>query len=339
MKLTEEIRVGLIFLLLGPMGAPLASGQSMHTAKLVEGAKKEGKFVWYTSMAIDTSKPLLDAFLKEYPFIKAELVRAGEEQLTNRIVNEVRAGKWSFDLMAGSAISVLVDRHIIAPYFSPERDAFTNEFKDPQGYWTGIFVNNLILAYNTNLVAPKDAPRDYADLLDPKWKGKILMDSTDYDWFGTLITVWGREKAIPYMERLARQEPKWRRGHGLTAQLLGAVETALAWAYSFRIERMKKDGAPVEWVDSFNPIMATISGIGLSARPANPDAARLFIDFAISKRGQEMIREMRRIPARSDVKPLAPKMDQSRLKLKPVPKEVYLHLEQNAQEFRKIFGL
>src|SRR5678816_1969382 len=61
---------------------------------LVEAAKKEGKLVWYTSMAIDTSKPLLDAFVKEYPFIKAELVRAGEEQLMNRVLSETRAGQW-----------------------------------------------------------------------------------------------------------------------------------------------------------------------------------------------------------------------------------------------------
>lgn len=338
-KRVYHIGIGVVALFLSLFLPRALQAQSAHQTRLIDGAKKEGKLVWYTSMAIDTSKPLLDAFLKEYPFIKAELVRLGEEQLTNRIMNETRAGKWAFDVMASSAISVLVDRHILAPYLSPERDAFVNEFKDPQGYWTGIFVNNLILAYNTNFVAPKDAPKDYPDLLDPKWKGKILMDSTDYDWFGTLITVWGREKAIPYMERLARQQPMWRRGHGLTAQLLGAGETPLAWAYNFRIERMKKDGAPVEWVDSFNPIMVTINGIGLSARPTNPDAAKLFIDFAISKRGQEMIREMRRIPARSDVKPLALKMDQSKLKLRPVPKEVYLHLEQYAQEFRKIFGL
>lgn len=317
----------------------MVQAQSDHRSKLVEGAKKEGKAVWYTSMAIDTSKPLFDAFLKEYPFIKADLVRAGEEQLMTRIMNETRAGKWSFDMVSTSGISTLVDRKIISPYLSPERDAFMNEFKDPQGYWTGVFVNNLIVAYNTRLAAPKGAPKDYPDLLGPKWKGQMLMDSTDYDWFGTLMTAWGREKTVQYMERLARQEPLWRRGHGLTAQLVGAGETALAWAYNFRIERMKKDGAPVDWVDTFDPIVVTVNGIGLSAKPTHPNAAKLFIDFALAKKGQEMVREMRRIPARSDVKPLAPKMDQSKLKLKAVPKEVYLNLDQYAREFRRIFGL
>ncbi len=331
--------LSLVIFLFGPFVATSLHAQSQQQSALIEGAKKEAKLVWYTSMAIDTSKPLLDAFLKEYPFIKADLVRAGEEQLMNRILTETRAGKWSFDAVSTSAISVLAERKIITPYLAPERDAFINEFKDPHGYWLGVFVNNLVVAYNTKMVAPKDAPKDYPDLLDPKWKGQILMDSTDYDWFGTLATVWGREKAVQYMQRLARQGPSWRRGHGLTAQLVGAGETALAWAYSFRIERMKKEGAPVDWVDSFDPIVVTLSGIGLSAHATNSNTAKLLIDFATSKRGQEMVREMRRIPARSDVKPLAPKMDQSKLKLKAVPKEVYLGLDDNAREFRKIFGL
>ena len=84
------------------------NAQTPSHAALIDGAKKEGKLVWYTSMAIDTSKPLLDAFQKEYPFIKAELVRAGEEQLMNRILSETRAGRWLFDAISTAAMSVVV---------------------------------------------------------------------------------------------------------------------------------------------------------------------------------------------------------------------------------------
>jgi iron(III) transport system substrate-binding protein len=196
-----------------------------------------------------------------------------------------------------------------------------------------------VLGYNTSMLPVKDAPKNYSDLVDAKWKGKMLMDSTDYDWFGTLSTVWGKEKTVEYMKRLALQNPLWRRGHGLTAQLLGAGEVPLAWAYNFRLERMKSDGAPVDWIETFDPIVVTVSGLGLSAKASNPNSAKLLIDFATSKRGQQMVRGMRRIPARTDIEPLAPKMDQSKLKLKAVPKEVYLHLDDYAREFRKIFGM
>jgi iron(III) transport system substrate-binding protein len=328
----------ILLIIVALVPAPIRA-QTTSQPALVEGAKKENKLVWYTSMAIDTSKPLLDAFQKEYPFIKTELVRAGEEQLMNRVMSETRAGQWLFDAISTSAMGAMVERRLITPYISPERDAFLSEFKDPQGYWIGIFVNNLVLCYNTKMLAAKDAPRNYPDLLDPKWKGKMLMDSTDYDWFGTLATVWGKEKTVGYMKRLAVQNPLWRRGHGLTAQLLGAGEVPLAWAYNFRIERMKTEGAPVEWIETFDPIVVTVSGMGLSAKAANPNAAKLLIDFATSKRGQQMVRGMRRVPARSDIEPLAPKMDQTKLKLKAVPKEVYLRLDEHAREFRQIFGL
>ncbi len=95
----------------------------------------------------------------------------------------------------------------------------------------------------------------------------------------------------------------------------------------------------MDWIETFDPIVVTMNGLGLSAKATNPNAAKLFIDFALSKKGQEMVREMRRIPARGDVEPLAPKMDQNKLKLKAVPKEVYLNLDDYAREFRKIFGL
>jgi iron(III) transport system substrate-binding protein len=306
---------------------------------LVEAAKKEGKLTWYTSMAIDTSRPLLDAFVAEYPFIKPELARLGEEQLLTRVLTEARAGRVLFDAISSSGIELLAQRNFLAPYASAEARAFPDELKDQAHRWTAVYNNNLIVMYNTKMVAERDAPRDYPDLLDPKWKNKMLMDATDYDWYGTLAVVWGKEKAQQYMHRLAQQAPAWRRGHGLVAQLVAAGEVPLGWAYSFRVERMKKESAPVDWVTTFNPIVTTISGIGVSAKATSPNAARLFVDFVLSKKAQEMIREMRRIPSRGDVKPAAPKMDQSKLKLKLVPADVAANADRYAEEFRKIFGL
>ena len=306
---------------------------------VLEAAKKEGRLTWYTSMAIDTSKPLLDAFLAEYPFIKAELARLGEEQLLNRILSEARAGKVLFDVVSSSGIQLLAEKKFLAPYASPEAQAYAPELKDAGHRWTAVYNNNLVVMYNTRMLAERDAPRDYPDLLDPKWKGKMLMDSTDYDWYGTLMQAWGKEAGQRYFQRLAQQQPAWRRGHGLVAQLVAAGEVPIGWAYSFRVERMKMEKAPVEWITSFNPIVTTVSGMGLSAKATAPNASKLFIDFVLSKKAQEMIREMRRIPSRGDVKPFAPKMDQAKLKLRLVPAEVAEHSDRYAEEFRKIFGL
>jgi iron(III) transport system substrate-binding protein len=141
------------------------------------------------------------------------------------------------------------------------------------------------------------------------------------------------------MKQLAPQGLTWRRGHGLVAQLVGAGELPLGWAYTFRVERMKKDGAPVDWVDTFDPIMTTVHGIGVSSKASNPNTAKLFIDFILSRRSQQMIRDMRLVPSRRDIEPLVPKMDQSKLKIRRIPNEVNLNVDQYAKEFRDIFGI
>ena len=99
-------------------------GQMSHTAQLIEGAKKEGKLVWFTTMAVDTSQPLVNAFLKEYPFIKAELVRATGERIISRILSEAAAGKWSFDVVSGGDVDLLAERNLLLSYVSPESARF-----------------------------------------------------------------------------------------------------------------------------------------------------------------------------------------------------------------------
>ncbi|HKA32122.1 MAG TPA: hypothetical protein VKH64_02840, partial [Candidatus Binatia bacterium] len=118
---------------------------------VLEGAKKEGRLTWYTSMAIDTSKPLLDAFMNEYPFLKdkAELARLGEEQLLNRILTEARAGKILFDVVSSSGIQLLTQKNFLTPYASPEAQAYAPELKDAGHRWTAVYNNNLVVMYNT----------------------------------------------------------------------------------------------------------------------------------------------------------------------------------------------
>jgi iron(III) transport system substrate-binding protein len=318
----------------------VAWSQSAADPKLIEAAKKEGSLVWYTAMAIDTAKPLADGFQKKYPFLKVNYIRVGTAQMINRVINETLAGKWDFDAVTVLGMDALVNRNIFTPYMSPERSAFDDEFKDPKGLWTGVYHNNIVLAYNTRQVSEKDAPKDYADLLDPKWKGKIGMDERDYTWYGTLVNTWGREKSDRYMKQLAQQSPLFRRGHALIAQFVVAGEFPLGWVYSFRVETMKQEGAPIEWIDTFNPIVVELGGIGLSAKARNPNAAKLFIDFTLSNEGQQIVRGGKRNPrnaSRKDVEPLIAKMDQSRIKSKRVPDEVETNLAQYAKEYRDIF--
>ena len=108
-----------------------AWGQSDDRAKQIEAAKKEGKLVWYTSTSVTESKPLLDDFEKQYPFIKGEIFRASGEKTLNRIATETRAGRWDFDLVTISEVDALQDAKMLAPYKSPEARSYIPESRTP----------------------------------------------------------------------------------------------------------------------------------------------------------------------------------------------------------------
>jgi iron(III) transport system substrate-binding protein len=308
-------------------------------AKLIEAAKKEGKVVWYTSTSVTESKPLLDDFEKLYPFVKGEIFRASGEKTLNRIMTESRAGRWDFDVVTISEVDALMDAKLLSPYKSPEAKNFISEFKDPDGYWTADYVNYMTVGYNPKLVSDKDAPKSWEDLLDSKWKGKLAMDQEEYTWYATLKKTWGKEKTLKYMRALAKQSIEWRKGHTLITQMMAAGEFPLSIVYAHRTEGMKQKGAPVEWVSTVNPIVVTLNSAGLSPKPSHPNVARLFIDFILSKRAQLRIRSLNRIPARADVEPLSPRMEQSKLKLKTTPPETSAEFKETIREFREVFGL
>jgi len=290
-------------------------------------------------MNVNESKPLADDFEKQYPFIKVELFRSSGEKIQNRVTTETRAGRWNFDVAGLSEIGTLIEHKLIAPYYSPEAKGYIKEFKDPQGRWNAVYINYYVPGYNIRQVAEKDAPKRWEDFLDPRWKDKISIDQEEYPWYVTLLAAWGKEKTNKYMSALAKQNIQWRKGHALIAQLMGAGEFPLAIVYAHRVESDKKKGAPLEWVNTVDPIVVSVHSVGLSAKPSHPNAARLFIDFILAKNSQEKIRSFNRVPARADVEPPSPKMDQSRLKLRVVPHDTATRYNEYVKDFRSIFGL
>jgi iron(III) transport system substrate-binding protein len=331
--------VSFLLLLLSASAPEPLRAQADHAAKLLEGAKKEGAVAWYTSMNVNESKPLLDDFEKQYPFIKVDLFRSSGEKVLNRVTTETRAGRWSLDVVGISEIGTLIEQKLISAYFSPESKAYLKELKDPQGYWNAVYINYYIPGYNTRMVSDPDAPKRWEDFLDPKWKDKISIDPEDYPWYVTLLAAWGKEKTDKYMKALARQNIQWRKGHALIAQLMSAGEFPLGIVYAHRMEADKKKGAPVEWVNTVDPVVASVNSVGVSAKPAHPNAARLFVDFILSKKSQERIRSFSRVPARGDVEPPYPKMDQKNLKLRVVPHDTATRYNEYVKDFRAIFGL
>ena len=143
-------------------------------------------------------------------------------------------------------------------------------------------------AYNTRLVAPRMVPKTYDDLLDPKWKGKLMMEGTKADWFAGMLQIMGQERGLQYMRELAKQEPSFAEGHELLAQLVAAGEGVFDINIpASSVERVKENGAPIDWT-ALGEAPAIMVGIGLSSQAAHPNAAKLFIEFALSREGQKL---------------------------------------------------
>src|SRR6266850_5050493 len=158
-----------LLLLLSLLWVFLASAALAAESAVVEGAKKEGALVFYTTMDIQNSKPLLDAFSKKYPFIKGDLVRLGGTAMVSRVVTEAQAGANRFDVAVGISPSYtpMRERNLIAPYLSPEFSSLYDDLYDPKGHWATVYLNTLVLGYNTKIISRNDLPKTYDDLLKP----------------------------------------------------------------------------------------------------------------------------------------------------------------------------
>jgi iron(III) transport system substrate-binding protein len=308
---------------------------------LIAQAKKEGRVTWYTTVSIPEAKQLIDMFEKQYPFIKVDLLRSGSGALVNRVVSEYGARNYSADVLQGTStrggFTLLKQKNILGRYESPEYKFFAAEFKDKAGYWGSTFQNTFVLAYNKRNVKPDDVPRTYNDLLKPIWKGRqIINDTENFEWFDGLLKYWGRDKGLIYFRRLAQQEQIFQRGARGRIQLVAAGEAPLTLGYGPHAQSFVNQGAPIEWVP-LEPVVVIINTVSITSSPPHPAAAKLFIDFLFSKPAQLKLREMSRIPSRSDVEPDPPRLIKGFKKV--VQNIENEHIAESIKLFQQTFGL
>ena len=307
---------------------------------LIEGAKKEGKLVFYTVLLVPENRALLAGFEKKYPFIKTEQFRLGAEKMRTKIITEFRAGRHVFDVTSMNVIDVglLLRQGVLAPYKALARDGIRDGLKDEEGYWTGLYVRKYVLTYNPRLIASADLPKDWWDLLHPKWKGKIGMDQEETEWYAGLASYWGADKARKFMKGLLAQDFGMRRGHGIIAQLTSAGEFLLSIGYAHQIEQMKSAGAPLDWIETTDPVVTSPSVVSISSRAAHPYSARLFTEYVLSREGQLLIQSFPRVVAHKQVPPPSPKLDLDRLKVFYISPELADRYEEFQREYNEIFG-
>ncbi len=312
---------------------------SSSAADWKDKGEAEGKLVFYSTSNTADAKAVTDGFKRLYPKIDVQFDRTTDSQLMEKILNESRAGKPLWDVVSTTGYYgyLLKKRGLLAAYDSPERKYFRDGFKDPQGFWTSTYTTYAVFGYNTRLVPKTGVPRSHEDLLKPAWKGQVGMEGRGYEWFTATISGMGREKGLSYMRALAAQNPGMRIGRTLLAQLVAAGEfNGTLTAYIHNFDTLKNSGAPVDWV-ALPPSFANLHPVALNLKAPHPNAGKLFIDFMLSQKGQEVVRGLKRIPDRSDTPPDPPNLIQG---ITPAftAADVYDNFDRYIKLFQEIFG-
>ena len=275
--------------------------------RILDGARKEGRVTVYSSMIVDQAlRPLIDGFQTKYPFMKAQYVRDDPPQQLQKVMAEARAGSMVVDVLESTGLEVPIrNANINQPFWSPEIEAYDKSHADPENFWAPTRTSYLGACYNTNLVKPADVPNSFQDFLDPKWKGKIAWSSTV---IGAMLFItgvrnfMGEERALAYLKKLAEQD---------IAPVASAnrvvVDRVMAGEYALCLDAFlhhpiisARKGAPVAPLP-LDPVLTVVSSVMLPKSPPHPFSAMLFIDYLLSKEGQQRLQAADYLPARPDV--------------------------------------
>jgi len=278
-----------------------------RSERLITGARREGSLTVYSSTAVADMTLLTDAFERAYG-VKVNVWRGTSSDILQRSLTEARAGRNDVDVIeTGTAEMEALHREgLLQEFRSPVFAELMPQAVAPDRPWVASRVSIYNLAYNTNLVRPADLPKSYADLADPKWRGKLGIESSDANWFMELATVLGEEEAVAlFRDIVANNRASVRRGHLLLTNLVASGEIPLAInVYAHEVEGLRRVGAPIDEL-FLAPAIAQFAGIAPLKRAPHPFAAILFTDFLLTE-GQRIWAEMERTPTNLKYQRLPP---------------------------------
>jgi iron(III) transport system substrate-binding protein len=252
--------------------------------RLVEGARREKELTFYSSLPPEDISALVSVFDRKYG-IKVKVWRADSESFLQRILSESRARRFEVDVMEGSssALEPLFRENLLTEVTSPYLADIMPGAIAPHRQWVAIYLSLFVQAYNTNLIHKDSLPSSYADLVRPRWKGKLGIEAEDFDWFAEVVQALGEERGLRlFRDIMATNGISVRKGHSLLNNLVAAGEVPLALTdYGFLAEQSKRKGAPLDWF-VIAPAVARPTAQGMARNAPHPHAAVLFYDFLIS---------------------------------------------------------
>jgi iron(III) transport system substrate-binding protein len=309
-------------------------------ALFIKGAKEEKEVMFYATTPVNQVAVLKKAFSARYPFVDLKHYYSPRQGILNKTVSEYRGNANITDVVMTDVSygTILIKEGVSHPYTTPDVQRYVRGSYDPKGHWYTMYMLTTALVYNRNLVKPGEAPKTYQDLLDPKWKGKMMFDPEAAFIMAAMEEVWGKEKARDYLAKLAKQDLIFRRGTTLTSQLIAAGEHPIAIAINAETTaEMRDKGAPLGF-SVLPPRIIKPNGFFVAKNAPHPHAALLFTDWSLSEEGQKVLAvdlgkgvAMKGIPAK--YKEFQGEPDYV------VGPEFGNRLKQHMTDFQKIFGM
>ena len=278
--------------------AGLASYTGSDRERLLgEGAKREGKVVWYTTLAADQNKQIANAFETKYPGVKVETFRTGSSELAQRVLTEAKARRHIVDAIETTLPGLLTfrDNQVLLPYTSPYLTAYPEDSieKGPKNlvYWAIDRESYIGFAYNKNLVGAADVPKNFAGLMRPALRDNMGLSGDDTG--ARIVGAMVKAKGVGFIKKLKEQNIRMymMAGSALTQLVAsGEVPASPSQFYSATNVAAKK-GAPVAWVP-MDLVVANAGGAAVYANAQRPHAALLFADFLLSPEGQKLLEDL-----------------------------------------------
>jgi len=291
LKASTALAIGGVFA--EPLKAAVPEPSAV-TPALIEAARKEGKVAFYTALELPTAERFAKAFEAKYSGIAVRVERSGAERIFQRIGQEQASRIFAVDVVCSTDPAHFIDwkRHgWVAPYV-PEDVAkhLPAEYVDPDGMHATVCAWLEVIGYNTNLVAREISPKSYADLLDPKWKGKLVKGHPSYS--GAILTatfLLVRELGWSYFEQLGQQRIMQVQSAADPPKKIQLGERAvMVDGNDYSLELLKNQSQPVDVVypTEGSPLVTVHNGVFRNA--PNPNAARLFQSFMFSAEAQQL---------------------------------------------------
>jgi len=301
--MTSAIKTLFIGVLAMAMGLATAADTD-RMERITAAAKKEGTLTLYTTIAEKDLPTILKPFEQKYG-IKVNVWRAGTDKVLQRTLAEAAAGKHTVDVIhfGSPEMEALSREKLLLPVDSPVHKDLMPGSVPKHKEWAATILSVWVQAYNTQLVRKEDLPKTYQDLLDPKWKGKLGIESKNDDWFATVVhQLGGEEKGLAFFRELvAKNGISPRHGHTLLNNMVVSGEVPLALTlYNYMPEQAKKKGAPIDWF-AIEPAVARSNAIGVARRAPHPNAALLFYEYLLGPEGQAAMVSIDYVPTNTKV--------------------------------------